>query len=131
MWANNDITFESWDWSVKTLGFLGTDLEVAAVGDFMGDGIDDIIIRDVRDGSLWMWDDGNIKTSHWVVTPDAGFKVEAVGDYNGDGMDDILVREYNTGWGGLGYYAVGSDVLWNDLNARIETDLESKFAVIA
>jgi hypothetical protein len=78
-----------------------------------------------------MWDNGEAGKAHWVVTPEDGFAVEGAGDYNGDGKDDLLVREYNTGWGGLGYYAFGTDSLWNDLNARIETDLESKFAVIA
>ena len=78
-----------------------------------------------------MWDNGKSSTAHWVVTPESGFKAEAVGDYNGDGKEDLLVREYNTGWGGVGYYAFGGSQLWNDLNARVETDLESSFAIIA
>ena len=134
LWANNDITFETWDWSTKTIGFLGygyNSYEFAAVGDFFGDGIDDIILRNPEDNSIWMWEDGNSKNTQWLVTPESGFKIEAVGDYNGDGKDDLLVREYNTGWGGLGYYAFGGDQLWNDLNARVETDFESKFSIIA
>ena len=131
LWANNDATFSTWDWSVKTIGYTGNDFVFAAAGDFAGDGIDDIIVRNIRDNSLWMWDNGETGKAHWVVTPEDGFAVEGAGDYNGDGKDDLLVREYNTGWGGLGYYAFGGNQLWNDLNARIETDLESKFAVIA
>ena len=131
LWNNNDSSFNTWNWSQTDIGFLGEDWEFVAAGDFSGDGVDDIIVRKVADGGLWMWDNGNSATSHWVVTPGEGFAAEAVGDYNGDGKDDLLVREYNTGWGGLGYYAFGSDQLWNDLNARIETDHDSKFAIIA
>ena len=131
LWQNNDTTFKTWNWSQTAIGYLGDDFEFVATGDFMGDGTDDILVRNTKDGGIWMWDNGDSKTAHWEVTPGKGFKAEAVGDYNGDGKDDLLVREYNTGWGGLGYYAFGGDQLWNDLNARIETDLESKFAVIA
>ena len=131
LWANNDITFETWDWSIRTLGYLGNDFDFAAVGDFYGDETDDILVRNNKDNSLWVWDDGNASTARWVVTPEKGFAVEGVGDYNGDCKDDILVREYNTKWGGLGYYAPGTDTLWNDLNARIETGYESNFAIIA
>ena len=80
---------------------------------------------------MWVWDDGKENTAHWVGTPGEGFKVEAVGDYNGDGKEDLLLREYHTGWGGVGYWAPADASKWNDLNARIETDLESKFTVIA
>ena len=131
LWTNNDTSFNTWNWSQDVIGYLGYNWEFVAVGDFQGDGIDDILVRNVSDNGLWVWDNGDSSTSHWEVTPGNGFKVEAIGDYNGDGKEDVLVREYNTGWGGLGYYAFGGDTLWNDLNARIETNLESKFAVIA
>ena len=130
-WNNNDSTFKTWNWSQEVIGYVGNDFEFVGVGDFEGDGIDDILLRKTSDNGLWVWEDGNASKASWQVTPGNGFKVEAIGDYNGDGKDDVLVREYNTGWGGCGYYAFGGDTLWNDLNARIETDLESKFAVIA
>ena len=133
-WNNNDSTFKTWNWSQEVIGYVGyvgNDFEFVGVGDFKGDGIDDILLRKTSDNGLWVWEDGNASKASWQVTPGNGFKVEAIGDYNGDGKDDVLVREYNTGWGGCGYYAFGGDTLWNDLNARIETDLESKFAVIA
>ena len=131
LWQNNDVTFSTWDWSQKDIGYIGNTYEFISTGDFQGDGTDDILLRNLTNGGLWVWDDGKQENARWVVTPEEGFKVEGVGDYNGDSREDILVREYNTGWGGLGYYAPGSATLWNDLNARIETNLESKFAVIA
>ena len=131
LWTNNDKTFSTWNWSQEAIGYLGNEWEFITSGDFAGDGTDDIIVRNLSDGGLWVWDDGKENTAHWVGTPGDGFKVEAVGDYNGDGKEDLLLREYTTGWGGVGYWASADASQWHDLNARIETDLESKFSVIA
>ena len=131
LWTNNDTTFNTWNWSQDAIGYLGSDWEFVTSGDFAGDGTDDIIVRNLSDGGLWVWDNADSSTAHWVGTPGEGFKVEAVGDYNGDGKEDLLLREYTTGWGGVGYWASADANLWTDLNARIETDLESKFTVIA
>ena len=131
LWTNNDSTFNTWNWSQEAIGYLGNEWEFITSGDFAGDGTDDIVVRNLSNGSLWVWDDGKETTSHWVGTPGEGFKVEAVGDYNGDGKEDLLLREYTTGWGGVGYWASADASQWHDLNARIETDLESKFTVIA
>ena len=131
LWTNNDKTFNTWNWSQEAIGYLGNEWEFITSGDFAGDGTDDIIVRKLSDGGLWLWDDGKENTAHWVGTPGEGFKVEAVGDYNGDGKEDLLLREYLTGWGGVGYWASADASKWTDLNARIETDLESKFSVIA
>ena len=116
---------------LEAIGYLGSNWEYVTSGDFAGDGTDDIIVRNLSDGGLWVWDDADSSTAHWVGTPGEGFKVEAVGDYNGDGKEDLLLREYTTGWGGVGYWASADANQWTDLNARIETDLESKFTVIA
>ncbi len=130
-WDKQTKYYSTWDWQQTDLGYLGNEWEFVAAGDFKNDGADDILVRRKADNGIWMWDNGKSSTAHWVVTPESGFKAEAVGDYNGDGKEDLLVREYNTGWGGVGYYAFGGSQLWNDLNARVETDLESSFAVIA
>ena len=131
LWSNNDTAFSTWNWSQEAIGYLGNDWEFVTSGDFAGDGTDDIVVRKLSDGGLWVWDDGKESTARWVGTPGKGFKVEAVGDYNGDGKEDLLLREYTTGWGGVGYWASADASKWNDLNARIETNLESKFSVIA
>ena len=131
LWTNNDKTFNTWDWSQEEIGFLGNDWEYVACGDFQGDGTDDIVVRKLSDKGLWVWDNGDSATAHWVGTPGNGFSVEAVGDYNGDGKDDLLLREYTTGWGGLGYWASADANQWNDLNARVETGFDSNFSIIA
>jgi hypothetical protein len=78
-----------------------------------------------------VWDDGNVNSKRWRGTMGTGFEIEGVGDYNGDGKDDLLLREYNSGWGGMGYWGAGYAGNWTDLSARIETDLNSSFAIIA
>ena len=96
-----------------------------------GDGTDDIVVRKLSDKGLWVWENGDSSTAHWVGTPDEGFAVEAVGDYNGDGKDDLLLREHKTGWGGVGYWASADASKWSDLDARIETGFSSNFSIIA
>ena len=131
LWTNNDPTFSTWSWSTKQVGKLDNGWEVAAVGDFEGDGIDDIMVLDRRTNNVWVWDDGNVNSKRWRGTMGTGFEIEGVGDYNGDGKDDLLLREYNSGWGGMGYWGAGYAGNWTDLSARIETDLNSSFAIIA
>ena len=131
LWTNNDPTFSSWNWSTKSVGKLESGWEVAAVGDFEGDGIDDIMVLDRNTNNVWVWDDGNSQTKRWRGTLGEGFEIEAAGDYNGDGCADLLLREHNTGWGGLGYWGNGYAGNWVDLKARIETDLKSSFDIIA
>ncbi|MBR7120591.1 MAG: AIDA repeat-containing protein [Lentisphaeria bacterium] len=131
LWENQDTSFATWNWSQSDIGKLENGWEFAATGDFEGDGIDDIIVKNNSTRDVWVWDDGKSSSARWRGTLGEGFEIEAAGDYNGDGKDDILLREHKSGWGGVGYWSAGYAGNWNDLNARIETDLESSFAVIA
>ncbi|MBO5899570.1 MAG: AIDA repeat-containing protein, partial [Lentisphaeria bacterium] len=134
LWTNNDTSFETWNWSAKDAGKLASGWEIAAIGDFEGDGTDDIMVLDRSTNNVWVWDDGNSQTKRWRGTLGEGFEIEAVGDYNGDGKEDLLLREHNSGWGGLGYWGAGYAGNWVDFNARIETDTRisgSVFEIIA
>jgi hypothetical protein len=107
--------------------------EVAAIGDFKGDGIDDIIMT-AENGYSFLLNDGKIDSVEWAGEITSDFEVAGVGDYNGDGTEDLLLREMTSGWGGLGYWNGGNAGTWVDLNARIETSDEDghsgKFSVI-
>ncbi len=132
LWHNEDPTFNTWNWSQTHIGTLDDDWVVAAIGDFQGDGIDDIIMWQKSTGFMYAWEDGKVSNQRWVGALDpSDWEVAAVGDYNGDGKEDLLLRELNSGWGGVGYWAGANASNWTDLNARIETDMESKFAVVA
>ncbi len=132
LWHNEDPTFNTWNWSQTYIGSLDDDWSVAAIGDFQGDGVEDIIMWQKSTGYMYAWEDGKASSQRWVGQLNASqWEVAAVGDYNGDGKEDLLLRELVSGWGGVGYWASADASNWTDLNARIETDMESKFAVVA
>jgi hypothetical protein len=105
LWRNADGRITDW-LGTATGGFsdnaangyrsVSLDWHVAGVGDFNGDGRDDI---------LWRNDDGRV--TDWLGTAAGGYspnaanflssltldwQIAAIGDYNGDGRDDILLR---------------------------------------
>ena len=144
LWSSDDIASGNWtatkimDADNQQLLDITGNWEVAAIGDFKGDGIDDIIMTDEK-GFSFILNDGSADSVEWAGQISYDFEVAGVGDYNGDGCEDLLLREMTTGWGGLGYWQNGTVVEerggWVDLNARIETSDEDghsgKFSVIA
>ena len=132
LWHNNGPTFATLDWRQTYIGSLDPEWTAAGIGDFSGDGGDDIAMWRASTGEIQIWENGQASNQRYAGSIDqANWEVAAVGDYNGDGKEDLLLREKITGWGGLGYWASADATQWNDLNARIETDMGSKFAVIA
>jgi Ca2+-binding RTX toxin-like protein len=101
---------------------VSTDWFVAGVGDFNGDGRDDILWRN-NDGQLSNWlgqanggfVPNNANAAGFVPT---AWTIVSVGDYNGDGRDDILWRNADgtlSNWLGT---ASGGFVA-NDANAAV------------
>ena len=105
MWRNNDGRITNWlgtasggfsDNVANAYNGVSTDWQVAGVGDFNGDGRDDILWRNI-DGRMTDWlstanggylpNSANISTS--VATE---WQIAGVGDFNGDGRDDIMWR---------------------------------------
>ena len=72
--------------------------KVAGVGDFNGDGKDDILWRNASTGS-----DSHLAWQAATATrlpgevADHNWKIAGIGDFNGDGKNDILWRNTSTG----------------------------------
>jgi ELWxxDGT repeat protein len=75
---------------------------VAGVGDFTGDGIDDILFRNNTTGDLGyvqLKGDGTFQGWHSMSAygVDPAYTVAGIGDFNGEGTGDILFRNNATG----------------------------------
>ena len=118
LWRNTDGRMTDWlgtatggftDNRANALTAVATDWFVTAVGDFNGDGRDDILFRNV-DGRITDW----LGTASGGFTPNSAnfynsvgtdWQVAGVGDFDGDGHDDILWRNADghiTEWLGTG-----------------------------
>jgi hypothetical protein len=85
--------------ALKDSGFIGwapgVDWQAKGVGDFNGDGKDDVLLQNAKDGSVYIWDlDGkNLVDSGFVGwAPGKDWQVKSTGDYNGDGKSDVLLQ---------------------------------------
>ena len=122
LWHN-----DNGSWTETAIGT--SDLQVVGIGDFQGDGIDDIILWNDATGEVIAWEDGDSTNVRTAGTADANFwEIAAVGDYNGDNKADLLLRETVSGQGRLAYWGAGSEVNWTDMKCQVGND---KFAVIA
>ena len=78
------------------------DYRVAGIGDFNGDGRDDVLLRHL-DGRWYYYPmngrrfvaDGRGTAN---LTRDLDYRVAGIGDFNGDGRDDVLLRHADGRW---------------------------------
>jgi hypothetical protein len=72
---------------------------VVGVGDFFGNGIDDVLFRNNSSGDTWIEAISNDAFNGWfqVGGSSTSYAVVGVGDYFGNGTDDILFRNNSTG----------------------------------
>ena len=87
----SDGTFASSEFNTPTV------IVSSPAADFDADGKEDILwYRD--DGTVSIWDSGQIGLAHWISGPGAipsGSHIARTGDFNGDGRGDILWRDDN------------------------------------
>jgi FG-GAP-like repeat len=116
LWRNADGSLQEWLMNGTTITsskaptFQGSTISpdaswsVAAMGDFDGDGHQDILWRNTSGAlSEWLMNGSSITSSQAptfqgnVVTPDSTWIVVAVGDFSGDNSSDIVWRQSTTG----------------------------------
>lgn len=105
-------TFEGTNWS-RDADWCSDATNRLHVGDFNGDGHDDILCHDLSSG--WKWIDyanasGQFQGTNW--TREANWCNDTsqelfIGDYNGDGEDDMLCHDAVTGFKWIDYAASG------------------------
>jgi hypothetical protein len=79
--------------STATIGALTSSWKIQGVGDFDGDRLSDILLRNTNgDVNLWLTNPSGGFTTVDVGVVATSWSVQAVGDYNGDGKADILWR---------------------------------------
>ena len=79
-----------------------TDYRLAGIGDFDGDGSDDVLLRHI-DGRWYFYP---MNGRHVVaggqgsanLTRDIAYRVAGIGDFDGDGRDDVLLRHIDGRW---------------------------------
>ena len=78
---------------------VGTNWDVQGVGDFSGDGKDDILWLNTltREVAIWLMNGTTISSAAIVQTVAASWGIEGVADFNDNGRADILWRNTGTG----------------------------------
>ncbi len=105
--------------------------QMQGMGDFDGDGKDDILWKNINTGMLFIWCLNDLAPANqlsqgilWDSMP-AEWQVTGIGDFDGDGKDDILWKNINTGmlfiWllnGTQQADQLTQGILWNSMPAE-------------
>jgi len=100
VWNMDGLQFKAGGYSYGFVGWTpGKDWQVKGTGDFDADGVSDILLQNVKDGSCYVWEMNgtgfSLKTNGYGFvgwTPGKDWQVKGTGDFNGDGKSDILLQ---------------------------------------
>jgi hypothetical protein len=87
------------------------------VGDFYGNGTDDVLFRNNSSGDTWFEAISNGAANGWnqVGGSDTNYAVVGVGDYFGAGTSDILLRNNSSGDTWFEAMSNGTFAGWNQI----------------
>jgi FG-GAP-like repeat len=105
LWREIDGTVGIWTMqggevaSTSLIGVAASGWQTAGVGDFYGNGTDDILWENSSAGlvDIWTIQNGQAVSTSQIGIAASGWQVAGVGDFNGDGTDDILWQNPGTG----------------------------------
>jgi hypothetical protein len=105
LWRNTDGSLATWAASGPGVGFseggyfaggVPTSWHIDGIGDFSGDGRDDLIWRNDNGGvSVWRSNGGGFDQGVFNTSVGTEWQIAQVADFNGDGRADILWRAGN------------------------------------
>ncbi len=109
--------------SAPFINAVGSEWEIADIGNFNDDGKSDILWRNTDTGhNLIYFMDGAIITSAELINTesDLNWKISGVGDFNGNGISDILWRNTQTGHNEI-YFMDGADIESREVINAVDT----------
>lgn len=89
--GDNDAVINGADPTITYSGCATDGWDIAGVGDFDGDGIDDVLLSNGTDVAAWKMDGGVRVSDMWLGGMEAGQSVAGVADIDNDGTDDIIL----------------------------------------
>jgi hypothetical protein len=115
---------------LPTEGYIRTvadqDWQIAGVGDFDGDGRDDVLWRNASTGENYIYLMNGLEIlpgeGHIRTVTDLNWQIAGVGDFDGDGKADILWRDSATGENYI-YPMSGTEILASEGYVRTVADL--------
>jgi hypothetical protein len=101
----------------SSLGSVGPRVDFETTGDFDGDGLFDLLWRDLSTGEAHVWTlgTGGVVSRTTVATVSSAYAVVGTGDFDGNGTSDVLWRNPTTGHTGAWLMRGGKPTDWLDL----------------
>ena len=88
--GDKDAVMNAVDPTVTYSGRATGGWDIAGVGDFDGDGIDDVLLSNGTEIAAWKMADGIRVSDMWLGAMEAGQSIAGVADVDNDGTDDII-----------------------------------------
>ena len=104
VWGMNGNAVASWSGLVSTDGTSASTsgAKIVGVGDFNGDGKNDIVLQNQAAGWAGIWGMNGSTVTSWNGLPStSGGNIVGVGDFNGDGKNDLVIQNQAAGWAGI------------------------------